>query len=223
MPIINNERINSPVKFGIVYRKVVVYWLSKQIVCLHRITLHLINAGIIEIFVLRIKAHFCLFCNSLGRTHCWLLITYSSNQNSSTGCFRDDSRDSRVLPHGVVLIIKRQVPTIDATVLIMNCFLILSFASANALNFQRFKRSSKICDFDNPDVPMSTDVENSLSSVADDDYYRYDYYYPSRHYSYNVTGRIENSWSAEYPDNIEPVWTNRGACKREEISKVKSL
>ena len=117
-----------------------------------------------------------------------------------------------------MLIIKRQVPTIDATVLIMNYFLILSFTSANALNFQRFKRSSKICDFDNPDVPMSTDVENSLSSVADDDYYRYDYYYPSRHYSYNVTGRIENSWSAEYPDNIEPVWTNRGACKREEIN-----
>ena len=102
----------------------------------------------------------------------------------------------------------------------MKLFLIFCCASfsVKALNFQRIKRSSKICDFDNPDVPMSTDVENSLNSVADDDYYRYDYYYPSRHYSYNVTWRIE-SGRAEYPDETKPVWTNRGSCKREEISK----
>ena len=130
----------------------------------------------------------------------------------------DDSTDSRVSPHDGVLPIKHQIPIIDATVLIMNGFLILSFASANGFNFQRSKRSSKICDFDNPDVPMSTDVENSLGFLAYTEDYRYDYYYPTRHYSYNVTGWIENSWVREYPDNIEPVWKNRGACKKEEIN-----
>ena len=62
----------------------------------------------------------------------------------------------------------------------MRFLLILSatILSVKALSFQRIKRSSKICDFDNPDIPMSTDVENSI--VADDDYYRYDYYYPSK-------------------------------------------
>ena len=100
----------------------------------------------------------------------------------------------------------------------MRFLLILSHASftVKALNFRRIKRSSKICDFENPDIPMSTDVENSI--VADDDYYRYDYYYPSRHYSYNVTWRID-AGRTNYPDDIEPVWTNRGACAREEINK----
>ena len=65
---------------------------------------------------------------------------------------------------------------------------------------------------------MSTDEENSLANVADNDYYRYDYYYPSRHYSYNVTGRIDRGYG-QYPDEIEPVWTDRGACKREEVDK----
>ena len=50
---------------------------------------------------------------------------------------------------------------------------------------------------------MSTDEENSLAideekliGNVDSDYYRYDYYYPSRHYSYNVTGRynVQRQW-----------------------------
>ena len=41
---------------------------------------------------------------------------------------------------------------------------------------------------------------------------------PSRHYSYNVTWRID-AGRTNYPDDIEPVWTNRGACAREEITK----
>ena len=62
----------------------------------------------------------------------------------------------------------------------MRFLLILIHASLSvkALNFQRIKRSLKICDFDNPDIPMSTDVENTI--VADDDYHRYDYYYPGK-------------------------------------------
>ena len=66
---------------------------------------------------------------------------------------------------------------------------------------------------------MSTDDYNSLKYVADDDYYRYDEYYPSRHYSYNVTWRIVSGLN-KYPDDVEPNWTNRGACKREEIDQT---
>ena len=51
--------------------------------------------------------------------------------------------------------------------------------SVKALSFQRIKRSSKICDFENPDIPMSTDEESTLGYYVDDDrlnnnYYRYD-------------------------------------------------
>ena len=81
--------------------------------------------------------------------------------------------------------IKRDFSLINATELKMRFLLILSYASLSvkALNFQRIKRSLKICDFDNPDIPMSTDVENTLSYYAgliDNDYYRYDYYYSSK-------------------------------------------
>ena len=77
-------------------------------------------------------------------------------------------------------LIKRDFSLIAATEIKMRFLLILSSTSLSveALSFQRIKRSSKICDFENPDIPMSTDVENSI--VADDDYYRYDYYYPSK-------------------------------------------
>ena len=43
---------------------------------------------------------------------------------------------------------------------------------------------------------------------------------PSRHYSYNKTWSIDAGPPyTQYPDDTEPVWTNRGACTREEINK----
>ena len=82
-------------------------------------------------------------------------------------------------------LIKRDFSLIGATELKMRFLLVLSSTSliVKALSFHRIKRSSKICDFDNPDIPMSTDVENTLSYYAgniDNDYYRYDYYYSSK-------------------------------------------
>ena len=64
----------------------------------------------------------------------------------------------------------------------MRFLLILSatILSVKALSFQRIKRSSKICDFENPDIPMSTDEENTIGYYTwniNNDYYRYDYYY----------------------------------------------
>ena len=77
-------------------------------------------------------------------------------------------------------LIKRDFSLI--TELKMRFLLILSSTSLSvkALSFQRIKRSSKICDFENPDIPMSTDEENTIGYYTwniNNDYYRYDYYY----------------------------------------------
>jgi len=75
-----------------------------------------------------------------------------------------------------------------------------------------------LCDFANPDTPMSTDEKNTIPTS--DDYYRYDYYYPSRHYGYNLTGWQDWKGFADYPDDVDPVWTDRGACKRTESDEL---